>query len=160
MVKIYTKQGDFGRTSFFGEDVDKDDIRIELLGKLDQLQSQLSYAYSLSDNGGYKKQLMQIVATIPSISLTIGTKQNHLSEEDLALLETWLDELTSSLPSLQKFILPIGSPCCSYLHIVRSYTREVERCYINYAKQFGINEIVSSYLNRLSDYLFQLARSV
>src|SRR6476469_1407827 len=156
--KIYTKTGDKGNTSLIGgTKVPKSDIRIETYGTVDELNSWI---------GLVNDQLHDEEFTIGSALATDAEKENKmrlpdLHQSDITNLENSIDRMTLRLPEMKSFILPGGHPLVSSIHIVRCVCRRAERLAVNMQQhELFIDEKVIQYLNRLSDYLFTLARYV
>lgn len=164
-MKIYTKKGDTGETSLLGgARVKKYDLRIEAYGTVDELNSYLGL---VGDYGTEK--LKQLNRRIQSNLFTIGShlaleegKTNirlpQISEADIAELENAIDDMDAELPPLRNFILPGGHPSVSHAHVARCICRRAERRCVELAEKSSRDPIMVRYLNRLSDYLFTLAR--
>lgn len=168
--KIYTRAGDTGTTTLIGgTKVLKSDLRIEAYGTVDELNSYLGLCSDLITDEASKK----IAAGIQDRLFTIGSslacdpvkelkmKIPDLKEEDIFLLEKEIDKMDQVLPELKQFILPGGNAIVSHIHIARCICRRAERCCVrlqNETKEEG--QLIIKYLNRLSDYLFVLARYV
>ena len=169
-TKIYTKTGDLGKTSLIGgTKVAKNHIRIEAYGTVDELNSFLGL---LSDNitdehsTTLLKEIQDRLFTIGS-SLAcdpdkeIRMKIPDLKEEDIQLLELEMDKMNEVLPEMKNFILPRGHRAVSTAHVCRCVCRRAERLCVNMLEHdVFIDPIVIKYLNRLSDYLFVLARYI
>lgn len=165
--KIYTKTGDKGETSLIGGTrVPKYHDRIEAYGTLDELNSFIGHLRDLLAASREKEVLLEIqdrlfvaesiLATDPDVE--INRTLPRLQEADITLLEQEIDRMNESLPELASFILPGGHPVASLCHIARTVCRRAERICIWLTTQTTVNEMVIRYLNRLSDYLFVLAR--
>jgi len=167
--KIYTKTGDKGETSLIGGTrVPKYDNRIEAYGTLDELNSFIGYLRDQLADESMQKLLLRIqenLFTAESLLATdthkeINRKLPHLTEEDVLQLEREIDAMNQHLPELTSFILPGGHPLVSLCHICRTVCRRGERIIIKLATENEIDEILIKYINRLSDYLFVLAREL
>jgi len=165
-MKIYTKTGDDGSTGLFGgKRLSKDDIRIEAYGTVDELNA---FVGLLADHLAPHARvfLRQVQIFLSNIGSYLATAPQHGSpvalpnEIDLTSLENEIDKLESALPPLKNFILPGGHPSISYAHMCRTICRRAERRVITLGKQAQVDAQVVVYLNRLSDYLFVLARSI
>jgi len=165
--KIYTRTGDSGQTSLIGGTrVPKFHPRIEAYGTIDELNSYIGLIRDHQNAGHYKTILLEIqdrlftaesiIAWDPNTELKI--KLPTLSDDDITLLEKEIDAMNNGLPELKSFILPGGHPVVSYCHIARCVCRRAERNVIRLARVQPVDERVIRYLNRLSDYLFVLAR--
>lgn len=164
-MKIYTKKGDSGETSLFGgQRVSKSSLRIEAYGTVDELNSVIGVATSHGVDSRSKELLDEIqiqlfvlgsdLATPPSKKLKI----DRIGESDIIFLEQAIDELEEHLEPLKSFILPGGSPAGATLHVGRTVCRRAERLAVECSKEDEISDAAIKYLNRLSDFLFVLAR--
>ncbi len=173
-MKIYTRTGDEGMTALFGGTrVPKHHIRIQSYGTVDELNSWLGLLRDQDVQSRYKEVLMKvqkdlftigsILATDPEKAILKSGKErlniSKISSEDIAFLEKEMDHMEESLPQMTHFILPGGHPAVSYCHIARTVCRRAERmaCILHENQPFDAE--VLSYMNRLSDYLFVLARA-
>ena len=168
--KIYTKTGDLGKTSLIGgTKVAKSYIRIESYGTVDELNS---YIGLVSDNTTHKHTKI-ILKEIQDRLFTIGSslacdpdkeplmKIPDLKEADIVLLENEIDKMNEILPVMKSFILPGGHVAVSTAHVARCVCRRAERLCVNMQQhELFIEPLVIKYLNRLSDYLFVLARFI
>jgi len=169
-LKIYTKTGDKGSTSLIGgTKVPKSDIRIDTYGTVDELNSWIGNINDQLNDSAFKLELKEIqdrLFTIGSALATDGEKEPKmklpdLHDSDIRFLENRIDEMTAVLPPMKSFILPGGHPVVSSIHIVRCVCRRAERLAVNMQQhELFIDEKIIQYLNRLSDYLFMLARYV
>ncbi|MFQ5740590.1 MAG: cob(I)yrinic acid a,c-diamide adenosyltransferase [Acidobacteriota bacterium] len=165
-MNIYTRTGDQGETSLFsGERVGKDDLRVEVYGTLDELNSVLGLARSLCENDRVQAVLAEIQGELFTAGADLATRSNPrsrqrpLSEENWRRQEKIIDQLSRDLPKLKNFLLPGGSPASSALHLGRSVCRRAERLLVRLmGKEKEVNRELLIYLNRLSDLLFVLAR--
>ncbi len=167
-MKIYTKTGDKGFTSLIGGTrVPKHHLRIESYGTVDELNS---YIGLIRDQKIEEKEIL-ILKEIQDRLFTIGStlaadpekskmKIPDLHLEDIELLEKEIDEINEILPALRHFILPGGDVAVSYCHIARCVCRRAERIVVHLSEESFVEEKVMIYLNRLSDYLFTLARKI
>jgi cob(I)alamin adenosyltransferase len=165
--KIYTKTGDKGQTSLIGGTrVPKFHPRIEAYGTIDELNSYIGLIRDQEIPAPFKAVLLEIqdrlftaesiIALDPGAETSV--KLPSLFESDITLLEMEIDSMNEVLPELKSFILPGGHPVVSYCHIARCVCRRAERQVIRLAQANPVDEMVIIYLNRLSDYLFVLAR--
>ncbi len=174
-MKIYTKTGDKGTTSLFGGTrVPKDHIRIESYGTIDELNSYIGLIRDQEINSHYKKILIEIQDRLFTIGAILATPpekkvlksgENRLRnlgilENDIELLENKIDTMENMLPPMTHFVLPGGHSTVSCYHIARCVCRRAERLAVHLSQNEPIEEIVIKYLNRLSDYLFVLARKL
>ena len=166
--RIYTKTGDGGKTSLIGgTKVPKNDIRIETYGTVDELNSWIGMINDQLNAEPYRDELKEIqdrLFTIGSVLATdneksTGMKLPDLYETDITFLEKRIDAMTEALPPMKSFILPGGHVAVSSIHIGRCVCRRAERLAVSMeASGLPVEGIVIRYLNRLSDYLFTLAR--
>lgn len=166
-MPIYTKKGDKGETSLFGgARVTKDNPQIEATGTIDEFSSFIGLASSLSTEEKEKKMNLKIQKNLYLImGIIAGYKQpvNNL-DKDISEVEKEIDFLESQMPKLNNFIVPGGSQSSAIYHVARSVCRRAERRIVSlfYSKKILIDkeELLKSikYLNRLSDFLFTMAR--
>ena len=170
-MKIYTKSGDEGTTALFGGTrVPKHHIRIQSYGTVDELNSWLGLLrdQQVADRHSEFLQSVQdrlftmgsMLATEPDASPPRGGALPQLHSEDVKSLETEIDALNESLTPMTHFILPGGHPSVSYCHIARTVCRRAERMTTLLNEHSAVSPLVLAYLNRLSDYLFVLARKL
>jgi len=168
VYKIYTKGGDKGQTSLLGGTrVPKYHEKIEAYGTVDELVSFLGLIRDQDIDEHYKSLLIQIQQTLftaeahlASDSIENTANLPELSEKDIEMLEKEIDEMNKSLPELRSFILPGGNTIVSYCHISRTICRRAERLVIKLSENYDVNDLIIKFLNRLSDYLFVLARKL
>ena len=166
--KIYTKTGDWGETSLLGGTrVPKNHEQVEAYGTIDELNSYLGLIRDQEIDAHYKQVLQKIQENLFVAEAWVAADLEHphnnlpvFQEESILQLETAIDEMNQSLPELVRFILPGGNTTVSYCHIARTVCRRAERTVIRLSKTRPEHEKVLKYLNRLSDYLFVLARKV
>lgn len=174
-MKIYTKTGDAGTTALFGGSrVPKHSMRIESYGTVDELNSHIGLVRSQEIDDHTKEILIQIQNKLFTIGSTLATdpkkavlrsgkerlKIEKVNEQSILLLEEEMDAMNASLPDLTHFILPGGNDAVSYCHIARTVCRRAERRATMLNEAEPIDSLVIKYLNRLSDYLFVLARKL
>ncbi|MFV0431238.1 MAG: cob(I)yrinic acid a,c-diamide adenosyltransferase [Alphaproteobacteria bacterium] len=159
MVKIYTKSGDKGTSlAIDGKRRRKSDLIFEVEGSFDALNSHIGYALSLAE------QKIKMLQTVQNQLFNIGAyfwksdTNEHIQEQIVSDLEAEIDRLTSELPTLKNFILPGGSQLGAYLHVARTECRKCERLLVQFSEEQPVHPIALQYINRLSDYLFTLAR--
>jgi cob(I)alamin adenosyltransferase len=173
-MKIYTKQGDDGTTGLFGGDrVNKDDLRVQAYGAVDELNSALGLAHARvfrSETGGQDSIAIDEVLKNIQIDLFVlgadlatpkGKETSYLPRLDnthVEAIERLIDELDSQLPELKNFVLPGGSSIGSILHYARAVCRRAERMTVALARSEEVSPLGLQYLNRLGDLLFVLAR--
>lgn len=166
-MKIYTKTGDAGETSLYGGGRrSKADRRVAAYGEVDELQAALGVA--LSQPGveeGVEVILEEVQFRCFALSSQLATLeakegQPGIGPEDIAWLEEQIDRLDAQLPVLRSFIMLGGSPLGAHLHLARTVCRRAERAVVELAAKEGVEPLCLRYLNRLSDLLFVLARTV
>lgn len=166
--KIYTKTGDKGQTSLIGgKRVPKYHERIEAYGTVDELNSFIGLIKDHDIDKHYKEVLLKIQdrlfvaeSLLARDEGEVKVKLPELSESDIEYLEKEIDEMQKQLPELASFILPGGGLAASYTHVARTVCRRAERIIIKLSETVEVNELVIRYFNRLSDYLFVLARKL
>lgn len=166
--KIYTKTGDQGATSLIGgTKVPKSDIRIETYGTVDELNSWIGLINDQLADEEFTPVLREIqdrLFTIGSSLATDASKETKMAlpdlhQSDIELLEQNIDDMTAKLPPMKSFILPGGHVVVSSIHIARCVCRRAERLTVSLQQhEMFVEKKVIQYLNRLSDYLFTLAR--
>ena len=174
-MKVYTKTGDTGTTALFGGTrVPKHHIRIESYGTVDELNSHIGLIRDQEIDTHYKNILAEIqdrLFTVGAILATPPEKETlkngqprlqnlGLVSSDIEFLEKEIDTMEESLPQMTHFVLPGGHTTVSYCHIARCVCRRAERLSVHLNDLEPTDELVLTYLNRLSDYLFVLARKL
>jgi cob(I)alamin adenosyltransferase len=165
-MKIYTKTGDKGQTSLIGGTrVPKHHLRIETYGTIDELNSWLGLLRDLSTDDHSITVLLEIQDRLFTIGAQLASdpekskmKLPELFLTDIDLLEKEIDRMEAELPVLTSFVLPGGHPLVSNTHIARCVCRRAERLVSQLSEETAVNELIVSYLNRLSDYIFVLSR--
>lgn len=172
--KIYTKTGDKGETSLYGGTrVSKAAARVESYGTLDELNAFIGLAKAEISDEKVLNQLQKIQfdlftvgseAATPTDKLLLANGKNRLdlmiSEEEISELEHWMDDLDAELEPLQFFILPSGGKAAASVHVCRTVCRRAERSMVFLRETEEVRPELIKYLNRLSDYLFVLARYI
>ena len=172
--KIYTKTGDKGETSLYGGTrVSKAAARVESYGTLDELNAFIGLAKAEISDEKVLNQLQKIQfdlftvgseAATPTDKLILANGKNRLdlmiSEEEISELEHWMDDLDAELEPLQFFILPSGGKAAASVHVCRTVCRRAERAMVYLNETEEVRPELIKYLNRLSDYLFILARYI
>jgi len=167
-MKIYTKTGDQGETSLIGgKRVAKDHPRIEAYGDMDELKCWIGLIRDHEEDIRIKKILLDIQDRLFSIESHLAAENpsaaTHLppvSADHAKILEQEIDLMNEALPSLSSFILPGGHATASLCHVARTICRRVERRVIALHRSEPVNPVILEYINRLSDYLFVLARFI
>jgi len=166
-MKIYTKTGDKGTTSLLsGRRVNKNNIRIEAYGTVDELNSWIGV---IRDRCHEKHR--EHLITIQNELFTIGSllandpekevsfKLPDINSESILKLERLMDELNLDLLEMKNFVLPGGHELVSFVHVARCVCRRAERRIVDLMENAGVEDLIIQYINRLSDYLFVLSRA-
>lgn len=167
-MKVYTKTGDLGETSLLGGTrVSKADLQIESYGTIDELNAFIGLIRDQIKDESNRKELIEVqdrLFTIGSHLANDKTKSEiqipTILEEDIIRLEKDIDQLDKCIPPMRAFVLPGGHTTVSYTHIARCVCRRAERQVIRLNQSWDVDPIIIKYLNRLSDYLFILGRSL
>lgn len=163
--KVYTRTGDAGQTSLVsGTRVDKDDVRVEAYGTIDELNSNLGVL--LHSTKLDEQEVIDIIRKAQNKLFNIGAylandkadKLYGLSKEDVVELEKVMDAMNEELPPAQGFVLPGGSRLSATADRCRTVTRRAERRVVSLSKVANVDPLVLEYLNRLSDFFFVFAR--
>lgn len=169
-MKIYTKTGDTGKTSLsFGERVSKDDPRVEAYGSVDELSAFTAYLRDSMDPvktflDEYRDDLRIILNTLMSVEALLATGEGgrskiaELSDSEISYLEERIDYITAQLDPVTRFTIPGGHPLVSLCHVCRTVCRRAERAVVTAASGYPVSAASTAYLNRLSDYFYQLGR--
>jgi cob(I)alamin adenosyltransferase len=167
-MKIYTKTGDKGTTSLIGgTKVPKSHLRIEAYGTVDELNSYIGLCRDLLNDENTGKVLREVQDRLFTIGSSLACdpikepkmRLPDLKESDVELLEKEMDRMSEIIPPMKSFILPGGHHIISHLHIARCVCRRAERCCVRLElESLEVEALLLKYLNRLSDYLFILAR--
>lgn len=165
-MKIYTKTGDQGTTALFqGPRVPKNHPNIQAYGTVDELNSVLGLLRSCKLPEGIDQKIFHVQNTLFALGSDLATPfdknaQNRFSANHVIKLEEEIDHWEQSLEPLKNFILPGGSQAASYAHLARTVCRRAERSTIDLLENGEIHIPCYHYLNRLSDWLFVLARTL
>ena len=167
-MKIYTKFGDTGETALYGgARVGKDAPRIEAIGTVDELNAYIGYAQTLVEDTDLSDLMAQIQNHLFAVGADLATPATHTKATEFRIpadftttMETAIDTLSEELPPLTNFILPGGCAAGAILHIARVVCRRSERRVVQLANETEVNPEIIRSLNRLSDLLFVLARTV
>ena len=174
-MKIYTKTGDKGETSLFGGTrVKKYDLRIEAYGTVDELNSHIGLIRDQKIESSLFDVLIKVQNNLFTLGAMLATPPDKeksksdkdrlqiqkISVRDIVFLENEIDQMNGMLKPMTNFILPGGSTTVSFCHIARCVCRRVERIAVELSENEQVNNDILIYLNRLSDYLFVLARKL
>jgi cob(I)alamin adenosyltransferase len=168
ITKVYTRGGDQGKTSLVGgQRVSKASKRLEAYGTVDELSSHLGLlAAMLPDDSHEQQMVVRIQNCLFNVCTNLATNQDqtplypsaHLPEGETELLEHEVDAIMHELPESHGFILPGGTHEAAQAHVCRTVCRRAERCIVALAEEATVSPEVQQYVNRLSDYLFVLAK--
>jgi len=168
-MKIYTRTGDTGDTGLFGGGrVPKSDPRVAAYGDVDELNSAIGIARAAAPADLFDGELEAIQRDLFSIGGHLATPdpdkvraalaKADLSERRVVEFEQLIDAADGELPPLRAFVLPAGTPKAAALHLARTICRRAERSVVSLARESDVPALFLTYLNRLSDLLFTLAR--
>jgi len=167
--KVYTLTGDKGTTSLVGgQRVDKDNMRVEAYGTVDELNSHIGLLASLlgdSDDEATSKLIFKIQNRLFNLGAYLATETADeaspvygLTDDDVLAIEARIDEMDATLPPVKSFILPGGCHAAAQCDVCRTVARRAERRVITLSRNAAVNSLAKRYLNRLSDYFFILSR--
>jgi cob(I)alamin adenosyltransferase len=160
LTKIYTRTGDDGSTGMAdGSRIAKDDLLVHAIGEVDELNSQLA-VLACHIQPGFAAAVRTIQDELFNVGAELTMGEAVIQQKHIDWLEQSLDELNRTLPPLQEFILPGGGLAASHCHVARAVCRRAERTLVSLHKQAALNGYLMAYINRLSDYLFVLARAI
>lgn len=169
-MKLYTRTGDGGKTNVIGGRIDKDDVRVEAYGTIDELNAFVGLALTKLDDERFKdvkEELTKIQHELFDCGADLATVKLHkdhtykVSQALVDFLEERIDIYTDETPKLERFILPGGSEAAAIIHICRTVTRRAERQITKLFRESEPNNpIILKYVNRLSDYFFAVARVI
>ena len=166
-MRIYTKTGDKGTTALIGGTrVPKSHPRVEAYGVVDELISCIGLVRACEIEAGVQKELHEIQSRLMVCAAILAADEHAgktlpvITAEDVALLEKSIDEMEKTLPALSHFVLPAAPLSAASCQMARAVCRRAERVCTAFALEYPLPEIVLIYMNRLSDYLFVLARYV
>ena len=169
ITKVYTRTGDMGQTSIVGGiRMSKASERLEAYGTVDELSSHLGLLASMLKEGEYYDMIIRIQRNLFNVCTNLATDQSQtplydsakLAEGEIELLEKEVDRLMKLLPERQGFILPGGTLSASQAHVCRTVCRRAERRIVALSEKAQISPETLQYVNRLSDYLFVLAKII
>ena len=169
IVKVYTRTGDQGETSLVGGvRIKKSNIRLEAYGTVDELSAHLGMLVAMMKEGDEREFIIRIQNNLFNVCTHLATDQSqtplypsaHLAEGEIASLEQRIDNLMKQLPERQGFVLPGGVPAACQAHICRTVCRRAERRIAALAEEAQIAPEMQQFVNRLSDYLFVLAKII
>ncbi len=163
-MKIYTKTGDKGQTSLYdGTRVDKDSLRVESYGTVDELNSSIGFAMKFIEEDDIKEKLKKIQMRLFFVAGELATLEEgkyvyKIKEEDIAALEKIIDDYLPKISGVDKFIVPGSSIAAAALHVSRTICRRAERRILTLKREEQVSDILIKFVNRLSDVLYTYAR--
>ena len=163
-MKLYTKTGDDGTTGLFGGPrVLKCDPRVHAYGEVDELNAAIGCAIAACSVESVKQKLTAIQSDLFTVGAELATPPGgklmcRVDVSSVAVLERWIDEAVAPVPPLRNFILPGGTSLAAQLHVCRTVCRRAERAVVAPFQGSSAGGPIIVYLNRLSDFLFALAR--
>ncbi len=169
ITKVYTRTGDKGKTSLVGGvRISKSDIRLEAYGTVDELSSHLGLLIAQLGDCADSDTLLRVQNMLFTVCSHLATDQSktplspsaRLSAEEVTFLEQQVDTINALLPEPQGFVLPGGCPSAAQAHICRTVCRRAERRIIALSDTATVDTEILQYMNRLSDYLFVLAKKI
>ena len=166
ITKVYTKRGDKGQTDLLGgSTARKDSLKVEAYGCIDETSSFIGLARYYTKNKVIKERLKGIQNKLLVLGGFLASDEkgkemmkDQIKEEDIKLLEEYIDEYNQKLPPLTHFILPGDDEVAAHFHVARTVVRRAERRIVSLATQEDLNPLIQKYVNRLSDLMFVLAR--
>jgi cob(I)alamin adenosyltransferase len=168
-VKIYTKTGDAGQTGLFdGARVPKSDSRVDAYGEVDELNAWLGLVRAHRPESDLDAMLHSLQRDLFAVGAALADPRRKIAarvakavvtSDDVARLEGWIDGLEASLPPLRRFVLAGGAPAGALLHVARAVCRRAERRIVSLGAQ-AVDPVVLAYVNRVSDLLFVMARTI
>ena len=167
ITKVYTKRGDKGETDLLGGSVArKDSLKVESYGCVDEASSFIGLARYYCKNKVIKERLKEVQNKLLVLGGFLASDErgkeimkDQIKEEDIKLLEDYIDEYNQKLPPLKHFILPGDEEVATHFHVARTVVRRAERRIVSLtAQEPDLNPLIQKYVNRLSDLMFVLAR--
>lgn len=169
ITKVYTRTGDNGTTSLVGGiRIRKSDARLEAYGTVDELSANLGLLAAMLPEGEERSLIIRTQNNLFNVGTHLATDQSqtplypsaHLPEGETELLEHAIDQMNARLPEAQGFILPGGCQAAAQAHVCRTVCRRAERRIAALAETATISDEIQQYINRLSDFLFVLAKII
>ncbi|MDF9392015.1 MULTISPECIES: cob(I)yrinic acid a,c-diamide adenosyltransferase [Methylococcus] len=160
LTRIYTRTGDDGTTALGdGSRIDKDSLRIEACGTVDELNSMIGLVLTQATSEELRACLVEVQQTLFDLGGELSLPaQTLIQRPQTEWLELWLNHFNGQLPPLKDFVLPGGSLPAAYCHVARTVCRRAERRLVTLARTEAVNPESLAYLNRLSDFLFVIGR--
>lgn len=167
--KVYTRTGDKGMTSLVGGvRIKKTDVRLEAYGTVDELSAQLGLLAAMLHEGEERTEIIRVQNNLFNVCTHLATDQSktplypsaYLAEGEVERLEALVDSIMKELPERQGFVLPGGCQAAAQAHVARTVCRRAERRIAALAETAAVAPEIQQYVNRLSDYLFVLAKKI
>lgn len=163
-MKIYTKTGDKGQTGLYdGSRIDKDSVRVESYGTIDELDSCLGLARNFIDDEDIiniiydiQRELFDVAAELATIDK--NKIRSKITEDNVKHLEETIDLYICKIPKIDKFIIPGSNKACAAMHVARTVCRRAERRIITLSRHEEVDPVLIKYVNRLSDCIYSIAR--
>jgi cob(I)alamin adenosyltransferase len=165
-LKIYTKTGDKGQTGLYdGTRVDKDSLRVESYGTIDELSSSLGFARNFVEDPEIVTIIFKLQRDLFDVAGELATLNKEkipksIKEEDVQYLENIIDHYMEKIPKVDKFIIPGSNKASAALHVSRTICRRAERRLLTLSRHENINPSLLKYINRLSDCIYSMARFI
>lgn len=161
-MPIYTKKGDKGETGILtGKRISKDDLLIEVLGTIDEANSLLGLSASFLTEKYLINKINQVQKSLFKLGSIVASNKGSISKSTVSKYEKEIDEWTDKMPLLKNFVFPGGCPAAASLYTARTEVRRLERLIVSLRNSsFIIHDSILVFINRLSDYLFTLARYI
>ena len=169
ITKVYTRTGDEGMTSLVGGvRIKKSDVRLEAYGTVDELSAHLGLLVAMLPEGEERQNVIRVQNNLFNVCTHLATDQSqtplypsaHLADGEIAFLEAEVDRIMQQLPERQGFVLPGGTMAAAQAHVARTVCRRAERRIAALAEVAEVGKEMQQYVNRLSDYLFVLAKII
>lgn len=169
ITKVYTRSGDKGMTSLVGGvRIKKSDVRLEAYGTVDELSAHLGLLVAMLPEGEDRQNVIRAQNNLFNVCTHLATDQSqtplypsaHLAEGEVEFLESEVDRIMQLLPERQGFVLPGGTQAAAQAHVARTVCRRAERRIAALAEVAAVGSEMQQYVNRLSDYLFVLAKKI
>ena len=169
ITKVYTRTGDKGTTSLVGGvRIKKSSPRLEAYGTVDELSAHLGLLAAMLPEGTERDNIIRVQNNLFNVCTHLATDQSqtplypsaHLAEGETEFLEQEVDRMMQLLPERQGFILPGGTQAAALAHVARTVCRRAERRIAALAEEAEVGDDIQRYVNRLSDYLFVLAKII
>lgn len=163
-MKIYTKTGDKGQTSLYDNSrIEKDSLRVESYGTIDELNSSLGFARNFVEDDGVVKILYELQRDLFDVAGELATRDREkfperIHEGHVENLEKIIDDYLEKIDKVGKFIIPGSNKASASLHVARTVCRRAERRILALRREEEVSEILIKYVNRLSDVIYTLAR--